>query len=333
MNFRENLIRNENNETGNNTVWKNPPGAYGVSNGVGNRHTFNGHNRNSIGYAREIFLSASSGNPYGLENLTGLGPSLTGNHGQNRSLESSYRTHSVGVADVPQNFNEFYQQGGSGSWNNATLECVSKTQVLIMQEMPIIFYQHGGPVSQEKSSGYYGGNMGQIHLSTQNLYSGSTSPYMGDAVTHQQCYINAGNLATFQQSAGGYQAQNTDAWVSQANSGGYLNGNVGHYQQKYNEFQNTVVDSQASTSNTPDGKSVEDNCYNGTLEELDSFCKEGKVKETVEVFGLLDEKGISVDLNRYLLLMKVCGDAKALEEAKAVHEHVVRSISPLQIST
>ncbi|KAF7822470.1 pentatricopeptide repeat-containing protein [Senna tora] len=73
--------------------------------------------------------------------------------------------------------------------------------------------------------------------------------------------------------------------------------------------------------------------YSGTLEELDKFCMEGKVKEAVEVLGLLEKKNMPVDFSRYLQLMHQCGEAKALEEAKIIHEHVIRNLSPLKVST
>ncbi|XP_076957258.1 pentatricopeptide repeat-containing protein At2g25580-like [Bidens hawaiensis] len=62
-------------------------------------------------------------------------------------------------------------------------------------------------------------------------------------------------------------------------------------------------------------------------EELDGFCKEGKLKEAVDLLGLLD----SVDMNSYLFLMNECGEAQALEEAKRVHEHLARSVPRIDV--
>ena len=73
--------------------------------------------------------------------------------------------------------------------------------------------------------------------------------------------------------------------------------------------------------------------YLCTLEELDGFCNEGKVKEVVEVLGLLVKQCHLVDLPRYLQLMWECGEAQSLQEAKSVHEHIIRSLSPLEVST
>ncbi|KAJ0780936.1 putative tetratricopeptide-like helical domain superfamily, DYW domain-containing protein [Helianthus annuus] len=75
----------------------------------------------------------------------------------------------------------------------------------------------------------------------------------------------------------------------------------------------------------------EDGRLRGTIEEFDVFCKEGKLKEAVEVLGLLERNNVLVDMNRYLFLMNECGEAQALEEAKRVHEHVVRLKSCLDV--
>ncbi|XP_071707833.1 pentatricopeptide repeat-containing protein At4g32450, mitochondrial-like [Rutidosis leptorrhynchoides] len=64
---------------------------------------------------------------------------------------------------------------------------------------------------------------------------------------------------------------------------------------------------------------------NVTIEELDGFCKERKLKEAVEVLGLLEKNNVLVDLDRYMLLLNECGEAQALEEGRKVHESLVRS--------
>ncbi|XP_057458425.1 pentatricopeptide repeat-containing protein At2g25580-like isoform X1 [Lotus japonicus] len=97
-----------------------------------------------------------------------------------------------------------------------------------------------------------------------------------------------------------------------------------------------MAGSHLSSNAKPDGESVEassDSPYRGTLEELDGFCMEGKVKEAVEVLELLVKLHISVDLPRYLQLMRQCAEAKSLEEAKIVHRHVLHHLSPLTVST
>ncbi|XP_050363575.1 pentatricopeptide repeat-containing protein At2g15690, mitochondrial-like isoform X2 [Argentina anserina] len=70
----------------------------------------------------------------------------------------------------------------------------------------------------------------------------------------------------------------------------------------------------------------------GTLEELDLFCKEGEVKEALKVLDMLQRQDVHVNLDRYIQLMDACGEAKALEEAKSVHENM-KLLSPLEVST
>ncbi|KAJ1442536.1 Metallo-dependent phosphatase-like [Sesbania bispinosa] len=108
------------------------------------------------------------------------------------------------------------------------------------------------------------------------------------------------------------------------------------YPPNLNTVQSSMVSSHLSSNAKPDGESAEesnDSPYRGTLEELDSFCMEGKVKEAVEVLELLAKLHIPVDLPRYLQLMHQCGEAKSLEEAKIVHRHTMQYLSPLKVST
>nr|GEX06613.1 pentatricopeptide repeat-containing protein At4g32450, mitochondrial-like [Tanacetum cinerariifolium] len=79
-------------------------------------------------------------------------------------------------------------------------------------------------------------------------------------------------------------------------------------------------------------KVVEEEGLGGTIEELDAFCKERKLKEAVEVLGILMQNGVSVDLPRYLFLMNECGEAQALEQAKQVHEFFVSSVENVDVS-
>ncbi|KAK8672985.1 hypothetical protein V6N13_111341 [Hibiscus sabdariffa] len=74
------------------------------------------------------------------------------------------------------------------------------------------------------------------------------------------------------------------------------------------------------------------NSNNATIEALEEFCNKGNVKEALEVLGLIKQQGVRVDLALFLRLMKACGEVKALQEAKTVHEHLVESFSPFKIS-
>lgn len=78
---------------------------------------------------------------------------------------------------------------------------------------------------------------------------------------------------------------------------------------------------------------TKDRPHGGTLEELDEFCKEGKLKEAVQILEVLEKQHIPVDLSRYLDLMNACGEARSLEEAKIVCNYVIKSQIPLKVST
>ncbi|KAJ1426087.1 pentatricopeptide repeat-containing protein [Sesbania bispinosa] len=77
----------------------------------------------------------------------------------------------------------------------------------------------------------------------------------------------------------------------------------GQYPPDLNIVHSSIVGSHLSSNAKLDGESAEasnDNPYRGSLKELDSFCMEGKVKETIEVLELLAELHVLVDLPRYL---------------------------------
>ncbi|GAB2269177.1 hypothetical protein Dimus_004107 [Dionaea muscipula] len=119
----------------------------------------------------------------------------------------------------------------------------------------------------------------------------------------------------------------------QAISSDNVNGNARRYRQLSNESESTPIDLQAPVGSRTDGKPCKHDLFEGTLEELDKVCEESNMKDAVQILRLLEEKGIVVNLPRYLLLLKACAKVKALVEAKAIHEHLVRSDSLLDIST
>ncbi|KAI6681457.1 hypothetical protein NL676_035338 [Syzygium grande] len=111
---------------------------------------------------------------------------------------------------------------------------------------------------------------------------------------------------------------------------------MGQHRVNSNDINDSMAASQmpgdAGPGQALDGAS-EGPSFIGSLEEFDGFCREGKVKEAVEVLKLLVSKCVAVDIPRYVQLMNQCGENKALEEAKAVHEHVMRSMAPLNVFT
>ncbi|KAF5936327.1 hypothetical protein HYC85_027456 [Camellia sinensis] len=170
------------------------------------------------------------------------------------------------------------------------------------------------------STGIYQHGTGTQYAGSDGVYQQSTSGYLGESAGTPNRYAMQ-NIGEDHQNRSGIYNANT---------------NAGTYQNMSNEPQSGMMDSQVSNDYKAGGESVEaaeSRQYSGTVEELDGFCKEGKLKEVVELLGLLEGKHIPVDLPRYLMLMKACGEAKALQEAKYVHEHLMRSVSIPEVST
>ncbi|KAG0470482.1 hypothetical protein HPP92_017182 [Vanilla planifolia] len=70
----------------------------------------------------------------------------------------------------------------------------------------------------------------------------------------------------------------------------------------------------------------EGNTYKGTIDELDEFCNEERVKDAIEVFTLLTKSGCVVDIPRCLHLLQLFADIKYLEAARSVHDHIVKAV-------
>ncbi|XP_077210739.1 pentatricopeptide repeat-containing protein At2g15690, mitochondrial-like [Tasmannia lanceolata] len=56
-------------------------------------------------------------------------------------------------------------------------------------------------------------------------------------------------------------------------------------------------------------------------EDLISLCREGKIREAIDVLG----QGFAADPRSFFALLSVCGESKLLEEGKKIHDFVVRS--------
>ncbi|CBI21005.3 unnamed protein product, partial [Vitis vinifera] len=225
------------------------------------------------------------------------------------------------------NFSRNYRQGSGGLPANQNELCRESTineyqQNLVGQSGNINGYcgQNYGE-SLQKSNDFYGQNR-----NVQNSYysegraevnqnrNGNCQQIISETLGDLNRTYGE-NIRQFQQSPSGYHRENL---------------------QQYQPSENIMVGSPKSSNYKPDGESLEaaeSSQYSGTLEEVDDFCKDGKVKEAIEVLGLLEKQHTPVDLPRYLRLMKACGEAKALQEAKAVHESLIKSVSPLKVST
>ncbi|OWM75228.1 hypothetical protein CDL15_Pgr023749 [Punica granatum] len=107
----------------------------------------------------------------------------------------------------------------------------------------------------------------------------------------------------------------------------------GQCQMNPNYTQSGSISPQAvnGSQSKEESSGPESTGYVGSIEEFDVLCREGKVKEVVEVLTLLESNHILLDLPRYVQLMQLCGDNEAIKEAKAVNEHIMRCISPVSV--
>ncbi|XP_010417323.1 PREDICTED: pentatricopeptide repeat-containing protein At2g25580-like [Camelina sativa] len=69
------------------------------------------------------------------------------------------------------------------------------------------------------------------------------------------------------------------------------------------------------------------------INELDKICDQGKVKKALCTIDTLASLNHVVDLTRLLRLAKVCGEAEALEEGKAVHGKIIALARHLDVSS
>ncbi|OMO80042.1 hypothetical protein CCACVL1_13200 [Corchorus capsularis] len=116
----------------------------------------------------------------------------------------------------------------------------------------------------------------------------------------------------------------------QQNQSGQLCSFSSQYQQNPHNIVNANSYGQVAATSNLEGESAEaseTSSNNAMVEALDGFCEEGNVQEAVEVLGLMEKQGVHVDLPRILQLMKACGETKALQEAKTVHEYLQRLLS------
>lgn len=203
--------------------------------------------------------------------------------------------------------------------------------------------QSPGAVRVMNSAGFEQNHSG---VSTERFRSGFEQTAVN--LTGYQSGVPAGCFQNrFQQSvnnAGGNYLQNVsgpqaDIGQNMWNSGNFQSVNQQRTHSEQNQMnqdnsQSGLISPQAVYhSQVKEGSfgTSESTGHVGSIEEFDVLCREGKVKEAMEVLTLLEKKGIPVDMPRYVQLMQLCGDNKATQEAKAVHEHIMRCLSPVSV--
>ncbi|KAK9946061.1 hypothetical protein M0R45_011542 [Rubus argutus] len=213
------------------------------------------------------------------------------------------------VRQIPDGFNSQSSSGSQGSIN-----CISMQNSAEYQQNTI-GYNRGNNSAQNQQ------NTNDYYKDSNTMYQQSVSYGQYQSNPHVSEYQHSPHVGQYQHSpqVGQYQ-QSPQVGQCQQNP------QVGQYQQspQVGQYQQSPQVGQPAEASESSVK--------GTLEKLDLFCKEGKVKEAVEVLGLLERKHVLVNLDQYLQLIQACGESKALEEAKVVHENM-RLLSPLEVST
>ncbi|XP_051136222.1 pentatricopeptide repeat-containing protein At4g32450, mitochondrial-like [Andrographis paniculata] len=170
---------------------------------------------------------------------------------------------------------------------------------------------------------------------------------LGDSPAHRSSALHSGNMHRnqnvkdrFQGSNGGNGQHNVNSIFSGRGDGGTfgmpprnhgaveLQNSVGQFApQTYVPYSSVPSDVKLTVeqAETPVQTTT------SSLQHLDEFIRQGKLKEAVEQLGRLHGEGVEVDLPRYMMLIKACGDKEDLDAAKAVHEHLLKSTLHLEV--
>lgn len=191
--------------------------------------------------------------------------------------------------------------------------------------------QHGSGMSQQSENSNVYGNRGISETQPQNPGGVRWANPRGD-------FADRSNLS---RSCSGkddtLMHTGLNVGVFSQNVAGVYHSNAGNYQQSPREPRSDgITDYQVTTDMNLNAGSVEaaqESQLTRKVEDLDEFTKGGKLKEAVELLGLLEKEGTQVDLQRYMALMKLCGEREALDEAKTVHDHLLKSKAHLETRT
>ena len=315
---------------------RNSNGNY-QSNGGGGGGNFGysvGHSGNFVGAVtgqNEGDLRRSSGGAY-IESLSST--NYGGSVGKNGSFGSEFRRDSNGIYQNHDGARrESFSNGVFGSSNGQSGNLngnYGQNDGGFYRGHSVGNNSWGGNGNMQNS--YNSNPDGPTEMRYQN-YPGALSSQGSPGFQRNLNGNYTESFTQFQQSPNARYAGNVGMHDQSPSYGDYQQ----NHRQKLDGFSDTMVGTQISSGYShPVGVSGEvmgSTPELGPLEKLDGFCKEGKVKEAVEVLKILEEQKITVDLPRYLQLMQVCGEVEALEEAKAVHEDILRSQSDLKVST
>ncbi|MCL7029530.1 hypothetical protein MKW94_025630 [Papaver nudicaule] len=184
----------------------------------------------------------------------------------------------------------------------------------------------GGGGFQNRTQNHYRGNPNDYVQNNPNRFYQNVSHKTPNSSSYYQNTDN--NFRGFQQNSNGHYRRNNSAprGPNEFSSRTHPQKPNGHPQTVKNvnngQFQQNQNGLHSEMNN---GESVSKVKCNGTLEDMDGFCNEGNVKEAMRVLNLLYQQGIDIGLSRYCQLMKLIGEVAAKEEAKLIHNHLMKA--------
>ncbi|KAI3959503.1 hypothetical protein MKW92_050007 [Papaver armeniacum] len=183
--------------------------------------------------------------------------------------------------------------------------------------------------TQRNSYGSVGG--GDIQQTTGVGFLNSKEFYKNPNSSHFHNIYNYNR--SFQHNPSGY-----DPKLQNINRNGFNPNDLQHNAQRrprssyfHNRYNNLQINRNGYHSQAQNMNPNSNQNRNG-LEEMDGLCNEGNVKEAMRVLNLLYQQGVEIDLFRYCQLMKVIGEVVAKEEAKLIHNHLMKTKFSLEIT-
>ncbi|KAL6616032.1 hypothetical protein ACP70R_038302 [Stipagrostis hirtigluma subsp. patula] len=184
---------------------------------------------------------------------------------------------------------------------------------------PASHYANPTGFHKEHVAGYQQGNNGNFGYNAPQAYqSPYTTSKVGTQSNHQGYSMNL-NTDVQRQPHGIYQEKHSH-FQPATTFGNQLN-SASHQDGIY--YQSLPSDPSRDGSATEISYEASGKCK-GTVEELEKFCEDGKVKEALEVLDMLKKSG-TVPHAQFFRLMQACGDATALAEARLIHSQISES--------
>lgn len=190
---------------------------------------------------------------------------------------------------------------------------------------------------QTSYNGYPENNIGQVQ---QNKYSSNHQQYNfsgsenlnSDSGYHNHYMNSVGELKRDDSGDFSKRIAVADSYPYGRANGMFRSSNIMLNQEPSKSFMLCSEQIGQGLSDNGSSETVKIISFEDCMYKLDAFCAEGKVKEAVAILAVLEKISICIDVSSYLKLMKVCGNAKSLDNAKIVHAHLSRSLDYVAVS-